>query len=209
MTTTGLVSLYETVDLLFQTAHELIFFPDYSVLLIFTYKLLTQNLFIQRCDSVIYTVDILFNFGYSLHKMQDITAKVEDPKSVIAFNLFTFFCEDLIQSDVNWKLSPTFDWIMSPRKKGTPHFWDPCCKSFDFIKFLTNIRGNLQNCLFFQPTAILWCIQYLNKHRKQLISVNLWWFIVQSWVQFLLTVLFSSIYLKSIKSCTMTKIVAF
>ncbi len=38
------------------------------------------------------------------------------PKSVTAFNLFTFFRADLIQSDVNCKLSTAFDWIKSARK---------------------------------------------------------------------------------------------
>ena len=36
----------------------------------------------------------------------------EEPKSVTAFDLFTFFHADLIQSEA-WKLSSTFDWLMS------------------------------------------------------------------------------------------------
>ena len=33
-----------------------------------------------------------------------------------AFNLFTFFCANLIQSDINWKLSSMSDQIMSAQK---------------------------------------------------------------------------------------------
>ena len=34
------------------------------------------------------------------------------PKSVTAFDLFTFFRTDLIQSEASWKLSSTSDWLM-------------------------------------------------------------------------------------------------
>ena len=34
-------------------------------------------------------------------------------QSVTTFDLFIFFCTDLIQSEVNWKLSLTSDWLMS------------------------------------------------------------------------------------------------
>ena len=34
------------------------------------------------------------------------------PKSVTAFNLFTFFRADLIQSEASWKLFSTSDWLM-------------------------------------------------------------------------------------------------
>ena len=34
-------------------------------------------------------------------------------KSVTAFDLFTFFRTDLIQSEASWKLSSTSDWLMS------------------------------------------------------------------------------------------------
>ena len=37
-------------------------------------------------------------------------------QSVTAFDLFTFFCTDLIQSEDNWKLSSTSDWLMSAWK---------------------------------------------------------------------------------------------
>ena len=33
-----------------------------------------------------------------------------------AFNLFTFFHTDLIQSEASWKLSSTSDWLMSASK---------------------------------------------------------------------------------------------
>ena len=33
--------------------------------------------------------------------------------SVTAFDLFTFFRADLIQSEASWKLSSTSDWLMS------------------------------------------------------------------------------------------------
>ena len=39
-----------------------------------------------------------------------------EPKSVTAFNLFTFFHTDLIQSEASWKLSSTSDWLMSAWK---------------------------------------------------------------------------------------------
>ena len=37
----------------------------------------------------------------------------KEPNSVTAFDLFTFFRTDLIQSDASWKLSSTSDWLMS------------------------------------------------------------------------------------------------
>ena len=40
----------------------------------------------------------------------------KEPRSVTAFNLFTFFHTDLIQSEVSWKLSLTSDWLISARK---------------------------------------------------------------------------------------------
>ena len=40
----------------------------------------------------------------------------KEPKSVTAFNLFTFFHADLIQSEASWKLSSTSDWLMSAWK---------------------------------------------------------------------------------------------
>ena len=40
----------------------------------------------------------------------------KEPKSVTAFNLFTFFHTDLIQSEASWKLSSTSDWLMSAWK---------------------------------------------------------------------------------------------
>ena len=36
----------------------------------------------------------------------------KEPKSVTAFNLFTSFRADLIQSEASWKLSSTSDWFM-------------------------------------------------------------------------------------------------
>ena len=40
----------------------------------------------------------------------------KEPKGVTAFNLFTFFHTDLIQSEASWKLSSTSDWLMSAWK---------------------------------------------------------------------------------------------
>ena len=37
----------------------------------------------------------------------------KEPNSVTAFDLFTFFRTDLIQSEASWKLSSTSDWLMS------------------------------------------------------------------------------------------------
>ena len=48
------------------------------------------------------------------HKRGIIYSK--EPKSVTAFNLFTFFHTDLIQSEASWKLSSTSDWLMSAWK---------------------------------------------------------------------------------------------
>ena len=36
----------------------------------------------------------------------------KEPKSVTAFNLFTFFRADLIKSEANWKLSSASDWLL-------------------------------------------------------------------------------------------------
>ena len=40
----------------------------------------------------------------------------KEPRSVTAFDLFTFFHTDLIQSEVSWKLSLTSDWLISAWK---------------------------------------------------------------------------------------------
>ena len=40
----------------------------------------------------------------------------KETKSVTAFDLFTFFHADLIQSEASWKLSSTSDWLMSAWK---------------------------------------------------------------------------------------------
>ena len=45
---------------------------------------------------------------------RDIYSK--EPKSVTAFDLFTFFRTDLIQPEASWKLSSTSDRFMSARK---------------------------------------------------------------------------------------------
>ena len=42
-----------------------------------------------------------------------LRAHSKEPKSVTAFDLFTFFCTGLIQSEASWKLSSTADWLMS------------------------------------------------------------------------------------------------
>ena len=44
------------------------------------------------------------------------TTHSKEDKSSTAFDLFTFFCVDLIQSEANWKLSSTSDWSTSERK---------------------------------------------------------------------------------------------
>ena len=44
----------------------------------------------------------------------------KEPKSgFTAFNLFTFFHTDLIQSEASWKLSLTSDWLMSAWKNAS------------------------------------------------------------------------------------------
>ena len=44
------------------------------------------------------------------------------------FNLFTFFCADLIQSEASSKLTSTSDWLLSAWKNvSRSHFWAPCC----------------------------------------------------------------------------------
>ena len=40
----------------------------------------------------------------------------KEPKSITTFDLFKFFRADLIQSEASWKLSSTFDWLMSAWK---------------------------------------------------------------------------------------------
>ena len=40
----------------------------------------------------------------------------KEPKSVTTFDLFKFFPADFIQSEASWKLSSTFDWLMSAWK---------------------------------------------------------------------------------------------
>ena len=37
----------------------------------------------------------------------------KEPRNVTAFDLFTFFHADLIQSEASWKLSLTSDWLIS------------------------------------------------------------------------------------------------
>ena len=37
----------------------------------------------------------------------------KEPKSVTAFDLFTFFRTDLIKLEACWKLSSTSDWLVS------------------------------------------------------------------------------------------------
>ena len=37
----------------------------------------------------------------------------KEPKSVTAFDLFTFCRTDSIQSEASWKLSSSSDWLMS------------------------------------------------------------------------------------------------
>ena len=49
----------------------------------------------------------------SLH-WQGVYSK--EPKSLTAFDLFTFFRTDLNQSEARWKLSSTSDWLMSAWK---------------------------------------------------------------------------------------------
>ena len=45
--------------------------------------------------------------SYSVHYYS------KEPRSVTAFDLFTFFHTDLIQSEVSWKLSLTSDLLIS------------------------------------------------------------------------------------------------
>ena len=40
----------------------------------------------------------------------------KEPKSVTAFDVFTFFRTDLIQSEASWKLSSTSHWLTSAPK---------------------------------------------------------------------------------------------
>ena len=40
----------------------------------------------------------------------------KEPKSVTAFELFTFFRTDSIQSEASWKLSSSSDWLISAWK---------------------------------------------------------------------------------------------
>ena len=40
----------------------------------------------------------------------------KEPKSVTAFDLFTFFRTDSVQSEASWKLSSRSDWLMCASK---------------------------------------------------------------------------------------------
>ena len=40
------------------------------------------------------------------------TVYSKEPKRVTAFDLFTFFRTDFIQSEASWKLSSTSDWLI-------------------------------------------------------------------------------------------------
>jgi len=44
------------------------------------------------------------------------TTHSKEDKSATAFDLITFFCADLIQSEDSWILSSTFDWLTSAQK---------------------------------------------------------------------------------------------
>ena len=54
-------------------------------------------------------------FTEELHNMNSTCSRSysKEPKSVTAFDLFTFFRADLIQSEDSWKPSSTSDWLMS------------------------------------------------------------------------------------------------
>ena len=56
--------------------------------------------------------------GISCLTLAHLVSKLysKEPKNDTAFDLFTFFRTDLIQSEVSWKLSSTFDWLMSAWK---------------------------------------------------------------------------------------------
>ena len=60
----------------------------------------------------------LVNATVLLHIVDLINSDVysKEPKSVTAFDLFTFFRTDFIQSEASWKLSSTSDWLMSAWK---------------------------------------------------------------------------------------------
>ena len=45
-----------------------------------------------------------------------MTCYSKEPKIVTAFDLFTLFRTDLIQSEGSWKLSSASDWLMSAWK---------------------------------------------------------------------------------------------
>ena len=57
-------------------------------------------------------------FTEELHNINSPCSKSysKELKSVTAFDLFTFFRADLIQSEDSWKPSSTSDWLMSARK---------------------------------------------------------------------------------------------
>ena len=57
-------------------------------------------------------------FTEELHNINSTCSKSysKEPKSVTAFDLFTFFRADLIQSEDSWKPSSTSDWLMSAWK---------------------------------------------------------------------------------------------
>ena len=60
-------------------------------------------------------VSKIYDFGndYSVFDSSPLANYSKEHKSVTAFDLFTFFRTDLIQSEASWKMSSTSDWLMS------------------------------------------------------------------------------------------------
>ena len=65
---------------------------------------------VHFCSSIIKGLSCL-NLAHLVSKLYS-----KEPKNETAFDLFTFFRTDLIQSEASWKLSSTFDWLMSAWK---------------------------------------------------------------------------------------------
>ena len=78
-------------------------------------NLLNENLKLKLCGHKVAFEAKLNIFTEELHNINSTCSKSysKEPKSVTAFDLFTFFRTDSIQSEDSWKPCSTSDWLMS------------------------------------------------------------------------------------------------
>ena len=68
--------------------------------------------FFVVCNKIIIPLTLV---GYEMF-IAIVSWLLSQIQCVTTFNLFTFFCADLIQSEVNWKLFSASDWMMTAQK---------------------------------------------------------------------------------------------